>query len=127
MPRRVHSRPRYRLHRASGQAIVEFGKRIHYLGRHGSHQEYERLIKQWEADLRASSDPLSSEQGMAWNPATQSPSNSGRFRLASLPIDLTPLLAPPTGEITVNELVARFSLFAVKWTPFFVPRNGLYP
>jgi integrase len=43
--------PRYRLHSASGQAVVTLSGRDHYLGRHGSpesHAEYARLIAVWQ-------------------------------------------------------------------------------
>jgi len=47
--------PSYRLHRASGQAIVTLSGRDHYLGVHGtaeSHAEYERLVAEWLAGGR---------------------------------------------------------------------------
>lgn len=50
MPRLSHSVPRYRKHRASGQALVEINGRRHYLGPHGtkaSKLEYDRLITEW--------------------------------------------------------------------------------
>ncbi len=52
MPRLVHSIPKYRKHRASGQAVVTIAKVEHYLGPHGtkaSHLEYDRLILEWVA------------------------------------------------------------------------------
>lgn len=50
MPRLVHARPKYRRHRASGQAIVEIAGKVYYLGPYGSdtsHAEYERLVSAW--------------------------------------------------------------------------------
>ena len=47
MPRLTNSVPKYRKHRASGQAIVEIGGKTHYLGPHGtkaSKVEYDRLV-----------------------------------------------------------------------------------
>lgn len=44
--------PSYRLHRASGQAVVTLSGRDHYLGVHGSpesHAEYQRLVAEWLA------------------------------------------------------------------------------
>lgn len=52
MPRLTVSDPRYRLHKASGQAVVTIGGVDHYLGRHGtpaSRAEYHRLIAEWVA------------------------------------------------------------------------------
>jgi hypothetical protein len=50
MPRRVHALPKYRKHKASGQAIVTLAGVDHYLGRHGTKaakRQYERLIAEW--------------------------------------------------------------------------------
>ena len=47
--------PKYRKHKASGQAIVTIGGKMHYLGPHGtkaSKLEYDRLIGQWLANGR---------------------------------------------------------------------------
>jgi hypothetical protein len=52
MPRRASSLPRYRRHRASGQAVVTLSGRDFYLGRYGtpaSRQQYERLVAEWLA------------------------------------------------------------------------------
>ena len=51
-PRLIASNPKYRQHRASGQAIVTLDGRDFYLGAHGttaSRQEYDRLICEWLA------------------------------------------------------------------------------
>lgn len=58
MPRLVQSVPKYRKHRASGQAIVEINCRRHYLGPHGSKAskiEYDRLITEWLSSGRSTS------------------------------------------------------------------------
>ena len=55
MPRLIHSTPKYRKHRASGQAIVTITGRDHYLGPHRSKAsivEYDRLIAEWLANNR---------------------------------------------------------------------------
>ncbi len=55
MPRLRQSVPKYRLHRASGQAIVTFAGRDHYLGQHGSPESraaYDRLIGEYLATGR---------------------------------------------------------------------------
>ena len=55
MPRLVRSIPRYRKHRASGQAIVNLSGQDFYLGPHGtkaSKLEYDRLIGEWLANGR---------------------------------------------------------------------------
>jgi len=55
MPRLSNSVPKYRKHRASGQAIVTLNGRDHYLGPHGtraSKREYDRLTGEWLANSR---------------------------------------------------------------------------
>ena len=50
MPRLVHALPKYRKHRASGQAIVTLSGVDHYLGPHGtkiSKRQYDRLMAEW--------------------------------------------------------------------------------
>lgn len=52
MPRLVHTVPQYRLHRASGQALVTLGGRDHYLGpwrSKASRIAYDRLVSEWLA------------------------------------------------------------------------------
>jgi integrase len=65
MPRRSSSFvPKYRKHRASGQAVVTISGRDHYLGPHGSKAsrlEYDRLIGEWlTAGRFASVEPQTS-------------------------------------------------------------------
>ena len=60
MPRLTHSLPRYRKHRASGQAVVTLSGVDHYLGRHGtkaSRNLYDRLVAEWLAAGRSSAAP----------------------------------------------------------------------
>ena len=55
MPRLVHATPKYRRHKASGQAVVTIAGRDHYLGPYGSKAskvEYDRLILEWLASSR---------------------------------------------------------------------------
>ncbi|TWU27391.1 hypothetical protein [Bythopirellula polymerisocia] len=55
MPRLSFQTPKYRKHRASGQAIVELSGHRHYLGPHGtkaSKLEYDRLVSEWLASGR---------------------------------------------------------------------------
>jgi hypothetical protein len=50
MPRLSAATPKYRKHRASGQAIVTIQERDHYLGPYGSRAskvEYDRLVGEW--------------------------------------------------------------------------------
>ena len=52
MPKLTHSVPKYRRHKASGQAMVTLSGLDHYLGPHGtkaSRIEYDRLIGEWIA------------------------------------------------------------------------------
>jgi len=56
MPRLSNALPKYRKHRASGQAIVTLSSVDHYLGPHGtktSKRQYDRLVAEWlESDRR---------------------------------------------------------------------------
>ena len=58
MPKLSHSLPKYRCHKASGQAIVTLAGKHHYLGPYGtkaSRLEYDRLIAEWVANGRSAS------------------------------------------------------------------------
>ncbi len=60
MPRLTHQVPKYRKHRASGQAIVSIAGQDHYLGPHGtkaSHLIYDRLIAEYLAAGRQVIEP----------------------------------------------------------------------
>ena len=55
MPLLVHAMPKYRKHRASGQAIVTIEGRDFYLGPHAtkaSRTEYDRIVGEWLANNR---------------------------------------------------------------------------
>ncbi len=82
MPRLTRKLPSYRLHKPSGQAVVAFGGKVHYLGAFGSPEsrtEYDRLIAEWlEGGRRRSVSPA------------HAGSSSG------------------TVDLTVNELLAAF-------------------
>ncbi|MHB8953853.1 MAG: tyrosine-type recombinase/integrase [Pirellulaceae bacterium] len=55
MPRLTKSLPKYRKHRASGQAVVTLNGKDHYLGPHGtkaSRLEYDRLVGEWAQNGR---------------------------------------------------------------------------
>ena len=57
MPKLIHSLPKYRLHRSSGQAVVTLDGRDRYLGpwrSKASKIEYDRLIAEWLAANRHS-------------------------------------------------------------------------
>lgn len=57
MPKLVNAVPKYRKHRASGQAVVSIGGRDYYLGPYGtkgSRVEYDRRITEWLAKGRKS-------------------------------------------------------------------------
>ena len=60
MPRLFHRPPKYCLHKGTKQAVVyRQGERI-YLGPYGSrrsHQRYQEILKQWEADRDAAPPP----------------------------------------------------------------------
>ncbi len=56
MPRLANTVPKYRKHKATGQAFVELNGHRHYLGLHGSKAsrvEYDRLIAEWLSSGRA--------------------------------------------------------------------------
>ena len=60
MPRITNSRPEYRRHRASGQAIVKLSGKDFYLDPHGtraSRHEYDRLVSEWLANGRRLAEP----------------------------------------------------------------------
>jgi integrase len=60
MPRLVQALPRYRKHRASGQAVVTLNGVDFYLGPHGtkaSRQEYDRAVAEWLANGRQAPTP----------------------------------------------------------------------
>jgi hypothetical protein len=60
MPRLTSSFPKYRLHRASGQSVVNIAGKDHYLGPHGSpasNLEYDRLMAHWLAAGRQVASP----------------------------------------------------------------------
>lgn len=55
MPKLTTALPKYRHHKASGQAVVTLGGKDHYLGpwkSHASVQEYDRLLSVWQAHGR---------------------------------------------------------------------------
>ena len=55
MPKLIKAVPKYRKHRASGQAVVTIGGRDHGLGPYGtkaSRTEYDRVITEWPANDR---------------------------------------------------------------------------
>ena len=57
MPRQRSRSPSYRLHKASGQAVVTLNGRGHCLGRWNtktSRQEYDPLVGEWLANARRS-------------------------------------------------------------------------
>lgn len=63
MPHLAQSVPKYRKHKASGQAFVELNRQRHYLGPHGtrtSRDEYDRRIGEWLQSGRTLTSPDSS-------------------------------------------------------------------
>jgi integrase len=70
MPRLVQAIPKYRRHRASGQAVVTIFGKDHYLGPHGtkpSKREYDRLVTEWLAAGR----PLAKSRSVAGTTITK--------------------------------------------------------
>jgi hypothetical protein len=58
-PKGSTSTPTYRLHKATGQAVVTVNGKDHYLGKHGSKeskQRYDQLIGQWLSRGRATAE-----------------------------------------------------------------------
>jgi integrase len=58
MPRLSKQTPKYRKHKASGQAFIELNGKRHYLGPHGSKasiREYDRVLAEWLAAGRSPS------------------------------------------------------------------------
>jgi len=53
MPKLVTRGPKYSRHKASGQAIVKVGGRVHYLGPHGSPESktrFQEVVSKWQAE-----------------------------------------------------------------------------
>ena len=74
MPKLTRRIPSYRLHKASGQAVVTLNGRDHYLGPHNtesSRRVYERLVAEWLANHRQ------------W-PATDAPTSSAGVTIDEL-------------------------------------------
>ncbi len=68
MPRLIHSTPKYRHHRASGNAVVKIQGKDHYLGKYGTEEskaKYDRLIAEWLVADRAAEPPESSKLTVA--------------------------------------------------------------
>ena len=68
MPRLIHSTPKYRHHRASGNAVVKIQGKDHYLGTYGtkaSKAKYDRLIAEWLAAGRAIQPPEATQLTIA--------------------------------------------------------------
>lgn len=64
MPRLVHQVPKYRKHRASGQAVVTIAGKDHYLGPHGtkaSHMLYDRLVAEYLSAGRQVIEPAKAQ------------------------------------------------------------------
>lgn len=87
MPRLVNSVPRYRKHRATGQALVTLNGQDHYLGPHGtraSRVAYDRLISEWLVSGRqpqlSEADGLTVVEAIAryWRHATAHYVKAGR-------------------------------------------------
>ena len=62
--------PAYRLHKASGQAVVTLAGRDHYLGRHGtsdSKREYDRLVAEWLTTRHLPGEPATRSSDLTMN------------------------------------------------------------
>ena len=69
MPRLTAATPKYRHHRASGQAVVTIAGKDHYLGpwkSKASKVEYDRLIGEWLAAGRPSPPSASHIRSRSW-------------------------------------------------------------
>lgn len=67
MPKIVHATPKYRHHKASGQAAVTICGKHHYLGRwksKASRAEYDRLVGEWIAAGRPARLPTPTNNGI---------------------------------------------------------------
>jgi len=94
MPKLSDSLPKYRKHRATGQAVVTLSGRYFYLGPHGtraSRLEYDRLIGEWLQNGRTAGTPLPVSGYLCIFPANQ----CVRFRRAA---HETETLASTTGR-----------------------------
>jgi len=62
VPRLFHRPPKYRLHKSTNQAVVSFNGRVIQLGPYGSvrsHQKYQDILKQWQAERHQREKPSS--------------------------------------------------------------------
>jgi len=106
MPRLYNGVPKYRRHRASGQAVVTIAGHDHYLGPHRSqvsHREYDRLVGEWLAAGRPGAQasptaaPLTIDEVLArhWRFAQQHYRKNGQptAELDNIRLALRPLQA----------------------------------
>jgi integrase len=119
MPRLTKSLPTYRLHKASGQAVVTLAGRDIYLGRHNtaeSHQRYQQVMAEWLANHRQ--PPSSSSTGAM--PAVSAIDVNGlfvaywRFCNEHYVNDGRPSRECVNVKIDVREMVTRFGSLSVR-------------
>ncbi len=91
--RRRKQLPSYRLHKATGQAVVTLNGKVHYLGLHGSQENraaYDRLIAQWLAgdrqplEVKASASPATSARGSEGHPVPNPQTRSAGLKVNEL-------------------------------------------
>ncbi len=90
MPRLTKSVPKYRKHKASGQAVVTLDGKDFYLGPHNtdvSRREYDRLVGEWQLNGRRL--PAKQSEGLGTK------SRSCYSRIGSSPRDTTSRTARP--------------------------------
>ena len=138
MPRLTQQVPKYRKHKASGQAVVTLSGRQFYLGPYGtraSHREYDRLVTEWLANGRTTcnkTDVLTFNEVAVrfWRHAKgyylkngNPTSEQGEYRL-SLKIARTLYGREPVNDFTPAQLKAvREKMLAEGWSRYTINRR----
>ncbi len=118
MPRLTKKLPKYRLHRASGQAIVSLNGKTFYLGAHGSEEsraEYDRLIGLWLGNGRQLPGDAPGEPAAGDAAGGGSGRDAGRAGAAGkAPASKAgPAVTGPAPEdITIVEMILRYDRHA---------------
>ncbi|HUT10977.1 MAG TPA: site-specific integrase, partial [Thermoguttaceae bacterium] len=122
MPRLVHSTPKYRKHRASGQAVVTIQGKDFYLGpwkSKASLVEYDRLIAEWLANGRHAPVPAEDRRDLTvtevvaryWRFAKQHYQKDGK---PTSSLDEVRLSLKPVREVYGHTLARDFGPLALK-------------
>ena len=104
MPRLFHTPPKYRLHKSTKQAIIEFGGRRIYLGPFGSkksHQLYQEILGEWRSLRHQEAE---SQQ----NAETQSPRSPDEVLTSGITAETLRQKRRQGLSVDLNELILVF-------------------